>query len=501
MYMSQLSRLLRGCTMGLIILATSAGCDSSKNSSTNNPLGGAGTDGYAGTGNDAAGTGVNGGSGIGPDMSVGGTGASGVGGGGSGGSGGAGGTDGGPTMPNTLPGFMNLAPAMGAPLDEMGTALTPPAPDGWVWHEIEGAKCRDGSKTGLFVHKGDVNKLLIFLEGGGACSNNHFCAFNPTSSASSLTGTGQTVIGSAFGVVADRQQPGVYVDSGHKAAGAGIHDLNNPDNPFKGWSQVYIPYCTGDVFFGTRDGATVPGDTMTQQHFVGYLNMKLFMSRLVPTFKAKVDQVVLAGSSAGSFGAALNYSMVQDSFGEVRVDLIMDSGLPFTDKHMPVCMQKRWREQWGMNPALPPDCTECQQADGGGFLGLADFVLRKHPNARLAAFSGTQDEVMRLFFSAGLNDCANYDTADPVAVVLGQFDPKTYYPAQEYTDAMNEVKMKYLATNKLSTYMINVMNATCAPNFHEHIFRPEFYSKDAGTITEAQFVKEWLGGKVQQIGP
>lgn len=397
--------------------------------------------------------------------------------------------------PNTAPGFVNLAPPMGAPLDGVGTTLTPPAPEGWVWYEIEGALCRDGSKTGFFVHEGSANKLLIFLEGGGACSNDHFCAFNPGTAAASLSGTGQTVIGSTIGVVPDRQQPGVYADGSHKTAPQGIHDLNNPANPFKDWSQVYVPYCTGDVFFGTLDNGSVPG--LSGQKFLGYRDMQLFMGRIVPTFQDKVDHVVLAGSSAGSFGAALNASMVQDSFGEVPVDLIMDSGLPFSDKYMPVCMQERWREQWGLNAALPPDCTECQQADGGGFLGLADFMLRKHPNMKLAALSGAEDEVMRLFFSSGLKDCAAYDTADPVAIVLGQFDPTVYYPAKDYTAAIEEVKTKYVPTGRLATYLIGAPT----PNYHEHLFRSELYTAPSGGVTEAQFVADFIEGKMQQITP
>lgn len=407
---------------------------------------------------------------------------------GAGGAGGAG-------MLNTDPSFINLAPALGAALDGVGKTLSPPAPAGWVWYEIEGAVCRDGSPTGFFVHDGTARGLLIFLEGGGACSNDHFCAFNPASAASSLSGTGQTVIGSTLGVVPDRQQPGVYEDGGHKAAPAGIHDLNNPENPFKDWSQVYIPYCTGDVFFGTLPNGSVPG--LANQKFVGYENMKRFIGRIVPTYQAKLDHVILAGSSAGSFGAALNASMVQDAFGSVPVDIIMDSGIPFTDAHMPVCMQKRWREQWGFAGSLPPDCTECQQADGGGMLGLADFMLKKHPNMRLAALSGTQDEVMRLFLSSGLKDCASYDTADPVAIVLGQFDPTVYYPAQDYTDALNELKQLYEPTGRLATYLIGAPN----PNFHEHLFRSEFYTAPAGGVTEAQFIADFIAGKITQVGP
>ena len=61
------------------------------------------------------------------------------------------------------------------------TALTPPAPTGWSWYPVEGTVCRDGSPNGLFVRFTTSDKLLIYLEGGGACSNLGFCNFNPQS--------------------------------------------------------------------------------------------------------------------------------------------------------------------------------------------------------------------------------------------------------------------------------------------------------------------------------
>ena len=229
---------------------------------------------------------------------------------------------------------------------------------------------------------------------------------------------------------------------------SGIFDTANTANPFKDWNMVYIPYCTGDVHFGTKSG-TPPGMPAAQQ-FMGYRNMQKFIGRVVPTFKDKVNRVVMTGVSAGSFGAALNYSMVQDAFGSVKVDALLDSGAPFSDQYMPICMQKRWRELWGLNDALPPDCTECKRDDGGGFIKMADFLIKKHPNATLAVVTSIQDEVIRLFFSVGLQNCANYDTADPVAITLGQLDPNVYYPAAELR-----------SRNERSARNVQILGALC----------------------------------------
>jgi len=380
---------------------------------------------------------------------------------------------------------------MGAPLPDQGTALNPAAPTGWQYHPIDGAICRDGSPMGIFVHKGTSAELLIYFEGGGACSNKGFCLFNPKNQDWILDGDGSSVLGTAAGAVNRRQQPGGY--SG--GTPAGIFDTANAANPFKDYSIVYVPYCTGDVHFGTKANATVPGThdpadprSIATHQFMGSLNTKKIIGRVYPTFSS-ATRVVVAGSSAGSFGAALNFSMIQDTFGNTPVTAVLDSGIPFDDQYMPACMQSKWRSGWGLD--LPPDCTECQQADGGGLLGMADFLQRKHPNAKLAIISTMEDEVIRLFFSVGLNNCANFDAGDPVAIFL-QTQP--YMPPATYSSAMTALRTQYQATNKLGTFFMPGL-------LHQHIFRPTFYTATAGGKTMAQFVTEFLAGTVAQLGP
>lgn len=405
------------------------------------------------------------------------------------GTGGFVGTDG----TNTAEGFINLAPQMGAPLDPQGaTMLSPPAPAGWNWYPIDGAMCRDGSPAGIFVHFGTANKLLWYLEGGGACSSLGFCNFNPPNVNSVISGDGQTVLGSALGVVPGRQQPGVFEGGVMR----GMFDTANPANPFKDWNMVYTPYCTGDVYFGTRQNVTVQG-VATPQQFVGYLNMQKFVARLVPTFGETVDRVILTGASAGGFGSALNFSMVQDSFGDVRVDVLDDSGPPFSDQFMPACMQQRWRDLWGYNDSLPPDCEECFQADGGGLVHLADFLMRKHPKATIAIVSSMQDEIIRLFFSAGLNNCANFATADPVALTLGQAMPGTFMDGPSYTGGLTELRTLYGNTGRLATYYMAAANMT----LHQHTWRQRFYEPASGNMTIAAFVTDFLNGTMAQVGP
>jgi hypothetical protein len=383
---------------------------------------------------------------------------------------------------NTNPGFVDLSPPFGAPLDPASPSpVTPSPPAGWLWFDIEGAMCRDGSPTGLYARFTDSNKLLIFLEGGGACTSPGFCAYNPANVNEVLSGDGQTALTSVGGAVAGRQQPG----------SDGIFNFSHPDNPFGSWNVVYIPYCTGDVYFGNRANVTVPGMSESQQ-FVGHLNMKRYASRLVPTFGSRVNEVVLAGSSAGGFGAGLNASLFQDAFGSVLVRVLLDSSAPFSDPYMPPCMQQRWRDLWGMNDSLPPDCTECFNPDGGGILNLADFLVRKHGNATLALVSSTEDEIMRLFFTMGKDNCANFQNADPVTDFVAGI-----VPPEQYTGGLMDLRARFETTGRFATYLMGGLNAP----FHQHLWRSRFYEPAAGGESIAQFIARFLAGDNAQVGP
>jgi hypothetical protein len=398
-----------------------------------------------------------------------------------------------PKTPPVEPGgFVDLSPPPGEPFDPaLGTPLAPPPPPGWTWYSVPGTNCRDGSEAGLFIRFAGSNRLLIYFEGGGACTTAGFCNFNPANVNQVLSGTGETVLGSAAGAVAGRQQPGAY----QNGQVTGIFSADNRDNPFHDWNMVYIPYCTGDVHFGTRRAATVPG-VAAPQMFVGYRNAQTFIGRLVPTFEAGLERVIVTGSSAGSFGAALNFSMISDAFG-VQADAILDSGMPFDDEFWPTCLQKTWRDLFGLDEALPPDCEQCFKADGGGLLGMSDFLMTKHPAARLAYVSSIRDEVIRLFFTPGLDNCATVTTADPIGITLGQLTGTQLFPAATYESGLLGVRAKHASLGRSASYFMAGPNET----LHQHTWRPRFFQVAAGSQSLAAFVTAFLEGRMEQVGP
>ncbi|MGH7270614.1 MAG: pectin acetylesterase-family hydrolase, partial [Polyangiaceae bacterium] len=416
------------------------------------------------------------------------------------------------TYPQTS--FVNLGVTLGAPLSQvendaipMGDGGTAMAPAGWNFYGQDGAVCRDGSPAGFYVHWGTTNKLFIYLEGGGACDSATFCSHNPANIATVFSGGEATQgqqIGGSLGFSSTPQAPYVPTpQSGFTAATSpGIFDFTQSANPFQTWSGVYVPYCTGDVHFGTADGVTIPGDgvlpALTNQHFVGHLNLEKFIARIVPTFPS-VTQVVLTGASAGGFAAGLNLGMVQDSFGtSIPVTVIDDSGPPMSEQYLAPCLMKQWRDLWGFAAALPSDCAECTQPDGSGMTNIVYYWLHKYPNAKVGLVSTMQDEVIRLFFAQGYNSCASTN-ATALSANLGNA-----YPGAQYTAGLNDLLTTFQCTGRLATYFIGGTNPNYMhPTYHQHIFRDEFYKAitNDGSITMAQWATDFVNGTMDNVGP
>lgn len=256
----------------------------------------------------------------------------------------------------------------------------PPADDGvWTWVDFPEARCRDGSSTGIGVRYGLENKVMIYFEGGGACFNNLSCSLNPSSY--------------------DNGNFEGWKDSGGRS---GIFAADNPDNPVGEWSAIYIPYCTGDVHSGSNVDVTLP-DVGGAQQFVGYSNVDAFLDRIYPTFK-DAEHVLVTGVSAGGFGAAFNFDRMAETFkGEVT--LIDDSGPPMGDDYLAPCLQKKWRDAWGIDDNIDPACSDCSLADGGGMINLVSFIGEKHSDSVLALISSEEDNTIRTFYGFGANEC------------------------------------------------------------------------------------------------
>jgi hypothetical protein len=249
-------------------------------------------------------------------------------------------------------------------------------PKQWQYVPIEGATCMNGTPTGLGINLGTSGDLVIYLEGGGACFNSGTC--------------GSVAHPSGWGPDQFTLNIAPY--------NIGIFDRLDDLNPMHDATYVFVPYCTGDVHAGSNPSG------MGGRAFVGYTNVGAYLDYLVPK-STDVRRVVLAGSSAGGFGALLNYDRTQQAFGDTPVYLLDDSGPPLGDAYLTPCLQQMFRTAWNLDAALPADCAACKQADGGGMTNALGYLADKYPDRRLGLISSNRDGVIRSFYGYGYPNC------------------------------------------------------------------------------------------------
>lgn len=206
------------------------------------------------------------------------------------------------------------------------------------WAEIEtGGRslCADSSQYKFYFRKGEVNKLMIWFQGGGACWNDLTCT-------ASLNPSGKGFYNSRI-VPAMNQQSGIF-------------DLENEKNPFKGWHVVYVPYCTGDLHLGDFSQTyTALGGTKIEINHRGAVNAKVTLDWVFYQFP-KLDKVFVGGKSAGGYGAIFWTKAIKDHFAQTPVFQLSDCSSVVSDS-LPPILEKNWHSQLVEDLQMKPSAT------------------------------------------------------------------------------------------------------------------------------------------------
>jgi hypothetical protein len=220
----------------------------------------------------------------------------------------------------------------------------------------------------------------VYLAGGGACWGATTCRDVPRSfSESEFTGivTNPLLVS---GTIFDRSLPG---------------------NPFATWTFVFVPYCTGDVHAGL--GVKDHGADRWEHH--GWENLQAAVGAFT-TALGRPRDLVVAGSSAGGFGAFAAYDLVRtvwDPLGGTTSALIDDSGPTFVGTATPPALLEAWWDAWSLGSTLgqrcAPACAPASRGGRGDLSAIWGVLNGLYPNDRLALISTTQDATMRSFFA------------------------------------------------------------------------------------------------------
>ena len=292
-----------------------------------------------------------------------------------------------------------------------------------TWETVDAPSdcmCADGSAFHFYLREASPTKVLFYLEGGGACFSGDMC--KPGSGTYSETISPVSKL---------EDSPGIF-------------DFANPENPFADYSVVYVPYCTGDVHAGntTKDY----GNGVVTEH-KGFVNASNALDTMIERFP-DTTQLVVAGSSAGSFPTPVFAGMAGDQLPNADLKVFADSSGAVPDAMGFVI------GNWGTLETLP-DWPEIEGLTVDQFTPAYTFIkaAEHNPNITFARHDFAFDNVLSSFARmAGLspddlvsvmrtNESKVEATGVNVANWISPGDDHTIAVRDEfYTEEMNGVR-------------------------------------------------------------
>lgn len=244
---------------------------------------------------------------------------------------------------------------------------------GWTTIEPGGeTSCATGAPYEFHVKPGrgeDAEKLLVFLNGGGACWNGNQCSLD--------------------------EEPTPYVpfakidDNDPRKAG-GIFDEDNPENPLKNWTQVFAPYCTGDVHLGNRD---VTYDSWKEEFTIrhrGRTNVEAVLDWVYENVKAP-ERIIVAGSSAGAIAAPFYGAEVANHYGDAEIIALADGAGGYRDPEIAGLI-----ENWGFWEGAPEWVSDIDR-ETASFEAIDEAAAKHAPKMRVVEYDAAYDSVQEMF--------------------------------------------------------------------------------------------------------
>lgn len=325
----------------------------------------------------------------------------------------------------------------------------------------------------FFVREGNPRKLLIALDGGGACWEANTCI-------------GSALAGDPI------YEPVVNESPESLATAGGLGDLGNPGNPLSDFTQVFVPYCTGDIHWGSKDTQyvyTMPDGSPLPWtiHHRGFDNNVAVLAWLLDYYQSlgfAPSQVVLAGSSAGGYGVLLTLPALKQLLPvTTRTYMIADSANGVVNDSFYQAALGGYAlsgGNWGVEINIP-DFLVGAFASGPNAMSVATYTTLAwhYPFTRFGQYTRAWDEVQIFYYN-----------------VMQNID----YP-ERWTD------QAYLLANALPWSIkarTNMQLSALAFNYRyyiaagtEHVILPEdsFYEENSA---QGLYFRDWVDDMVNQ---
>jgi hypothetical protein len=210
-------------------------------------------------------------------------------------------------------------------------------------------ECADGSDFAFWERRDDPTKVVFFLDRGGPCFDAATCAF---------TGLGKG--GEA------NYDWSIYGED--PAREDGIFNFARADNPFRDYSIIYVPSCTGDMHLGDVTRKYSP--RLTVEHN-GFVNGTAALSYLTENYP-DAAQVVVVGKTDGSVAAPIYGGLASDQLPDAQVTVFGGQSGHIPDD--PDLNAEILGELWGAFANMPDwEVNEGLTGDDHGIFGWPRF--------------------------------------------------------------------------------------------------------------------------------
>lgn len=258
--------------------------------------------------------------------------------------------------------------------------LPPAPPNDGSWIEVVPGGdtiCSRGTPYRFFVRGGRSDRVMIDFQGGGACWNDITCGF---AGAAGLFSEDVSTLDEFVAAVDGPLAGGILSD--------------DPNNPFRDWTIIHVPYCTGDVHWG--DARTSYGDAGAIEHR-GFVNASAALNWTYTRYTAP-DNVFVSGCSAGAYGAILHSAYIAQHYESADIAVFADSGAGIiTDTFLNDSLPN-WNAEANLPSAFVPGLDRPISE-----LQLTDVYIeigRTFPDMRLAQTQTQFDQDQVFFFTA-----------------------------------------------------------------------------------------------------
>jgi hypothetical protein len=221
----------------------------------------------------------------------------------------------------------------------------------YLFNEADGPVCLRGGRFGMATRDSGSSDLVIYLQGGGSCTN-ALCRATET---------------------ANPQIPKY-----------GVLNAADADNPVAGWNVVYSPYCDGSLHFGDSD---IP-DQNRKHH--GLRNVSASLDVAKEKFP-KPRRVLLTGASAGGYGTIWITALVRLIYPDAELYVFNDAGIAISNPESADGFRGVLGE-WGADKFIPESCEPCKS--GPHLTPWMTWNLQHDPSLKLGMFSAYEDSVI-----------------------------------------------------------------------------------------------------------